>query len=144
MRLSDLVYLNKHKKTAEEIKEEWELWAEKNLSKYIDFISNLDYNSEKGIVMVAFKDGTKVIKRTVGGDAFDLNVGVALAVVERFFGTKTQFHKKVTELKDAVDSKRKRKQEVKALKKILNSEGDKKVNEAIETLDAGECSQCQL
>lgn len=44
-------------------------------------------------VIVVFTDETKVVKEMVTGDHFDINVGVALCIMERMFGSKSKYHK---------------------------------------------------
>ena len=44
-------------------------------------------------VIVTFEDGSRVVKSLKNGDTFDLNIGVALAVMEKIYGTKSQYHK---------------------------------------------------
>lgn len=58
-------------------------------------IKNIFYSDKPGkeVVVVLFEDGTKVIKRPSQGDSFDLNVGVSLAIAEKIFSSKTQYHK---------------------------------------------------
>lgn len=46
-------------------------------------------------VIVIFEDNTKIIKAMCPGDTFDLNIGVALAVMEKIYGTKSQYHKTI-------------------------------------------------
>lgn len=53
---------------------------------------------EKGgcrLVTVVFEDGTHETAKCVDGDAYDVNVGVALCVVYRAFGSRTAFRGKV-------------------------------------------------
>ena len=58
-------------------------------------IKNIFYSDKPGkeVVVVLFEDGTKIIKRPSQGDSFDLNVGVSLAIAEKIFSSKTQYHK---------------------------------------------------
>lgn len=58
-------------------------------------IKNIFYSDKPGkeVVVVLFEDGTKIIKRPSQGDSFDLNVGVSLAIAEKIFRSKTQYHK---------------------------------------------------
>lgn len=58
-------------------------------------IKNIFYSDKPGkeVVVVLFEDGTKIIKRPSQGDSFDLNVGVSLAIAEKVFISKTQYHK---------------------------------------------------
>ena len=60
-------------------------------------IRSIAYSEVKGKekVIVVFQDGTKVIKHLLKGDHFDLNIGVALAFMEKLYGTKSQYHKMI-------------------------------------------------
>ena len=97
------------KKENEELKRQLEV--QKNVSKTIScsFADYVKENADLGVahisfcdtpgkekVIVIFKDGTKVIKAPVGEDIFDINVGVALAIAEHYFGSKSQYHKFIT------------------------------------------------
>jgi len=58
-------------------------------------VSGIAYSLEPGKehVVVIFKDGTKIKKAPAGNDAFDIKIGVALAIMEYMFGTKSQYTK---------------------------------------------------
>lgn len=60
-------------------------------------IKNIAYCDKPGKekVILVFKDGSKVIKEMCKGDTFDLNIGVALAFMEKVYGSKTQYHKMI-------------------------------------------------
>ena len=60
-------------------------------------IKNIYYNDERGkeSVVVIWEDGVKIVKKLAEGDSFDLNVGVALCIAERMFGSKNAFHKEI-------------------------------------------------
>lgn len=60
-------------------------------------IRHISYCDKPGkeMVVVVFNDNTKVIKRPVDGDVFDINIGVALAIAEKIYGSKSQFHKEI-------------------------------------------------
>lgn len=60
-------------------------------------IKHISYCDKPGKekVVVVFNDNTKVIKRPVDGDVFDINIGVALAIAEKIYGSKSQFHKEI-------------------------------------------------
>ena len=60
-------------------------------------IRSIAYSEVKGKekVIVVFQDGTKVIKHLLEGNHFDLNIGVALAFMEKLYGTKSQYHKMI-------------------------------------------------
>jgi hypothetical protein len=60
-------------------------------------IKNIAYCDKPGKekVILVFKDGSKVIKKMCKGDTFDLNIGVALAFMEKVCGSKTQYHKMI-------------------------------------------------
>lgn len=68
-------------------------------------IRNIDYNEEVGLVVVVFTDGTIIKKKMCEGDNFDLNVGIALCIAEKLYGSVTQFHKEVNRLKNIIDDK---------------------------------------
>lgn len=57
-------------------------------------IAYSDVKSKEKVIVV-FQDGTKVIKHLLKGDHFDLNIGVALAFMEKLYGTKSQYHKMI-------------------------------------------------
>ena len=60
-------------------------------------IKSIYYNDEVGkeSVVVIWEDGVKIVKKLAEGDSFDLNVGVALCIAERMFGSKNAFHKEI-------------------------------------------------
>ena len=60
-------------------------------------IKNIAYCDKPGKekVILVFEDGSKVIKEMCKGDTFDLNIGVALAFMEKVYGSKTQYHKTI-------------------------------------------------
>lgn len=60
-------------------------------------IKNIAYCDKPGKekVILVFKDGSKVIKEMCKGDTFDLKIGVALAFMEKLYGSKTQYHKTI-------------------------------------------------
>ena len=70
----------------------------------------------KECVVVVFDDNTKVITTPKGGDVFDLNIGVALAITEKMFGTKSQYHKFIRE-HNVEEQRRKKEAERKDRKK---------------------------
>ena len=47
------------------------------------------------LVTVVFEDGSHVTKKCLSGDKYDLNVGVALCIADKAYGTVSQFHKDV-------------------------------------------------
>lgn len=56
-------------------------------------------------VVVLFKDGSKEIVDCSKEDNFDVKIGVALAICNHIFRTKTQFHKFVTKKAKYIDKK---------------------------------------
>lgn len=64
---------------------------------FLPTIRHISYCDKPGkeMVVVVFNDNTKVIKRPVDGDVFDINIGVALAIAEKIYGSKSQFHKEI-------------------------------------------------
>jgi len=80
-------------------------------------IRHIEYKDEPGKeqVTVIFEDLTHVTTKCASGDKFDINVGVALAVMEKMFGSKTAFRKYVSSLN--VTDKRKAKQAERKAKK---------------------------
>lgn len=60
-------------------------------------VEGVDRKTGEKIVTVVFKDGKAVRETCRKGDAYDLNVAVALAYADWAFGSKTQFHKAVKE-----------------------------------------------
>lgn len=97
-----------------------------NKTVFINLIKSLNYDETKGITVMTFKDGTVIKKKTSEGDSFDLNVGVALCIVEYLFDTSSQFHKKVQVLKKEYDAKKQFKLKQKEHKKELNKSNKKK------------------
>ena len=59
-------------------------------------LSDIMYDEQKKVVIVSFKDGTKIVKHCHEEDDFDVEVGVALAIAKRMFGTTTNFKKYVS------------------------------------------------
>lgn len=47
------------------------------------------------LVTVVFEDGSHVTKKCLFEDKYDLNVGVALCIADKAYGTVSQFHKDV-------------------------------------------------
>lgn len=80
-------------------------------------IRHIEYKDEPGKeqVTVIFEDLTHVTTKCASGDKFDINIGVALAVMEKMFGSKTAFRKYVSDLN--VTDKRKAKQVERKAKK---------------------------
>ena len=60
----------------------------------IKLISYCDKPGKEKVILV-FEDGSKIIKEMCKGDTFDLKIGVALAFMEKLYGTKTQYHKMI-------------------------------------------------
>lgn len=58
-----------------------------------DVIRNILVNKKKKLVTVVFSDGNHEIIKCDKDDNFDINVGVALAIAQHAFGSKTHFHK---------------------------------------------------
>lgn len=56
---------------------------------------NVGERKGKKLVCVVFKDGTHIIKECQKEDEFDINVGVALCLMEKLYSSNTQFHKLV-------------------------------------------------
>ena len=54
---------------------------------------NVGEKGGKKLVCVVFEDGSHIIKKCHKEDDFDINVGVALCLVEKYFGSKNKFHK---------------------------------------------------
>ena len=63
-------------------------------SSSITFVAYCDEPGKEKVI-VGFKDGSKITKYLKKGDTFDLNIGVALAIAEKLYGTNTQFHKMI-------------------------------------------------
>lgn len=55
-------------------------------------IHTIGINEKKGTIVVVFADGTKTISKCAKGDHFDVNVGVAMAITEKMFGSKSKYH----------------------------------------------------
>lgn len=66
-------------------------------SRTIPKIRHIDVGERKGkkLVCVVFEDDSHIIKECHPEDEFDINVGVALCLVEKYYSTTNQFHKLV-------------------------------------------------
>lgn len=81
-------------------------------------VDNVLYDTDKKVVIVFFKDGTKIVKHCHDEDEFDVNVGVALAIVKRIFGNTTNFRKMVRRKSTKLNAKKpSKKPKAKATKK---------------------------
>lgn len=56
-------------------------------------IKTIHVNEAKKIMVVVFDDGTKQIVKCSPEDSFDAEIGFALALARRLFGSKTQVRK---------------------------------------------------
>lgn len=56
-------------------------------------IKTVFFNEVKGITTVVFNDHTSVIVRCMKGDTFDPEVGLAMALSRKYFGSRTKFQK---------------------------------------------------
>ena len=56
-------------------------------------IKTVFFNEVKGITTVVFNDHTSVIVRCMKGDTFDPEVGFAMALSRKYFGSRTKFQK---------------------------------------------------
>lgn len=56
---------------------------------------NVGERKGKKLVCVVFEDGSHIIKECHSEDEFDINIGVALCLVEKYYSTANQFHKLV-------------------------------------------------
>lgn len=61
------------------------------------------------LVTVVFEDGSHVTKKCLSEDKYDLNVGVALCIADKVYGTVSQFHKEVIRRKVVKKSVKKKK-----------------------------------
>lgn len=59
----------------------------------VDYIENVYYSN--GVTVVIWADGLKTVVRPSGGDSFDPEVGLAMAITQKLFGTRSQFVKYV-------------------------------------------------
>ena len=66
-------------------------------------IKNVYVNKEKGIVVTAFKDGSKKVAKCKKGDSFDLGVGIALCVAYKKYGGFNKYISKLQENGSIVD-----------------------------------------
>lgn len=57
------------------------------------FIQAIYINNKKKIVTIVFKDGTHQIVKCSPEDSFDIEIGFALALTRKIFGSKTQTRK---------------------------------------------------
>lgn len=74
-------------------------------------------NSKEKIVAVVFEDGSREVVKCTKEDNFDVRVGVALALAQRVFGSKTQFHKFVNKMTTEVGTKEEPKKVTKRTRK---------------------------
>lgn len=65
------------------------------------------------LVTVVFEDGSHVTKKCLSEDKYDLNVGVALCIADKVYGTVSQFHKDVIRRKVVKKSVKKKKKSFK-------------------------------
>lgn len=70
-------------------------------------INSITINEEEKVVAVIFKDKDKQIIRCHEDDIFDSSIGVALAIIYHFSGSKRKYHQ-VIEQKAKVVSKEKK------------------------------------
>ena len=61
-------------------------------------IKQVIYNDPATIVY--FKDGSKVVVKTMDGDEFNEEVGLAMAIMKKMFGSSTAFKKFVKKWKE--------------------------------------------
>lgn len=89
-------YAKSLESVVEDLEDELEVYEEEreneNVMPAIKYITYCDEPGKEKVIVV-FEDNTKVIKAPMAGDQFDLNVGVALCIAERMFGSKSKFHK---------------------------------------------------
>lgn len=65
-------------------------------------IKNIDVNIYKRIVTVVFENGHVEQVHCAEGDAFDVRIGVAIAIASAKFGSKSKFHKFVDKVQKFV------------------------------------------
>lgn len=81
-------------------------------------IRSITVNEKEKIIAVVFRDGGVEVIRCREEDDFDVNIGVALAIAQHLYGSKTRFHKEVV----------KRTRKPKASKKEKKNNGKKGQN----------------
>lgn len=58
-------------------------------------IRNILVNENKRLITVVFTDGEHEIIKCSEEDHFDVNIGVALAITQHLYGSKSKFHKDI-------------------------------------------------
>ncbi len=79
-------------------------------------VKNITYNTVKGITTVVFDDNTKVMTTTAAGEEFNPEIGLAMCIAKKLYGSRANF-KRVVKLAMDKSSKGNKKREEKLKKK---------------------------
>jgi len=79
----------------------WKPWTPRSYTFSLDISdkNNLSKSDIKQVIfnnpatIVYFKDGSKVVVKTMDGDEFNEEVGLAMAIMKKMFGSSTAFKK---------------------------------------------------
>lgn len=110
----------KTKKTTKSGLEEYSL-IDKRFSPYD--IKNIKFNTTKKVTTVLFKDGTKIMTKATASDTFNPEVGLAMCIMKKLYGTRANYKRIVTaamknneksnkRIKEKADKKQKNQQAV--------------------------------
>ena len=83
-------------------------------------IRNVLANKDKRLITVVFEDGKHEIIKCAEQDDFDIYVGVALAIAQRYFGSKNQFHKATNKRLKVIETPVEEKKTIKKVKKTID------------------------
>ena len=108
----------KAKKTKKSGIEEYGLTDEK-FSPYD--IKNIRFNTTKKVTTVLFKDGTKIMTKATDNDTFNPEVGLAMCIMKKLYGTRSNY-KRVVAAAMKKNEKRNKRIKEKADKKQKNQE----------------------
>ena len=102
-------------------------------SKVAPVIKHISYSEEPGNrnVTVVFDDGDVKVEKPADDDAFDLQVGVALAIAHKMYQTKNGFRREVNKVKEDVWRKKIEKKERKRKAKERDGEVDGENGEGV-------------
>lgn len=87
-------------------------------------VKNITFNTVKGITTVIFDDDTKVMTKTTEGEEFDPEIGLAMCIAKKLYGSRTNFMRVVNLAMDK-SAKGNKKREEKLKKKAEKAEAIK-------------------
>lgn len=87
-------------------------------------VKNITYNTVKGITTVVFDDNTKVMTTTAKGEEFNPEIGLAMCIAKKLYGSRANF-KRVVELAINKSSRGNKKRAEKLKKKAEEAEAIK-------------------